>query len=128
MPAAAGRFSSRALTGELRRMANEAVTITDDGTPVTREQLLSQLIWKQALGWDEETCDDDGNRKLIKHPPVAWCQQFLFERIEGKAQVAVTDNESGIKAADKVRELSKDRINKLAAVKMGPPSRKPKSE
>lgn len=127
MPSALGRFGTRALTGELKKLAGEVHTVTDDGTPVTREQALAELIWKQALGWMEVTRDENGNRKEIPHPPVAWAQQYLFERMEGKAPQATTEDTGGMKAADKVRELSKDRINKLARVAIGPP-KLPKKE
>lgn len=114
------------MTGELKKLAQQAITVTDDGTPLTREQVLANLIWQQALGWTEVVRDEEGNRKEIKHPPVAWCQQFLFERMEGKAPIAVPEDHGGIKAAEKVRELSKDRINKLAKIAAGPPKMKPK--
>lgn len=123
-----GRLATRALTGELKKLAAEVHTITDDGTPVTREQALANMIWRQALGWVEVIRDDEGNRKEIQHPPVAWCQQFLFERVEGKAPIAIVDETGGIKAADKVRQLAKDRINSLSKAKVGPPKHKPKGD
>jgi hypothetical protein len=123
-----GRLSSKALTGELRRLAVEVIPSNDPSVleGQTREQLLADLIWKQALGWTEITRDDEGTLLKKVHPPVAWAQQYLFERIEGKAPVATADVDGGMKAADKVRELARDRINALTAVKAGPPSHKPK--
>lgn len=115
------RFGARALTNELKKLAGEVVSVTDDGTPITREQQLADMIWKQALGWEETTRDALGNLQKIRHPPVAWAQQYLFERMEGKAPQAQTEDAGGIKAADKVRELAKQRINGLAAVASGPP-------
>lgn len=128
---AAGRLGTKALTAELRKLAVEAITILDNGDPVTREQALASLIWKQALGWTEETRDDNGTLKKTVHPPVAWAQQYLFERMEGKAPVAMTEHGEGMKAADKVRALSRDRLNKLAVSIAGPlmpPSYKPKAK
>jgi hypothetical protein len=122
-----GRFSSKALTGHLKRLASEAVTITDDGTPVTREEQLAKLIWDQALGYTEETRNEEGTLVKVYHKPTAWAQQYLYERIEGKAQVMQPDNEGGMKAADKVRDLAKQRVNALAVAKAGgPPRHKPK--
>jgi hypothetical protein len=123
-----GRFGGKALTAELRKLAAEVHTVTNDGTPVTREQRLGELIWQQALGWTEESRDDNGTMKKVVHLPVAWAQQYLFERLEGKAPVAVAENDGGMKAADKVRSLAKDRVNALAAkAAVGkPPSYKPK--
>lgn len=123
-----GRLGGKKLTEELRKLAAEAYTITDDGTPLSREQALSALIWKQALGWTEEVRDENGDRREVIHPPVAWCQQFLFERMEGKAVAAQPEDAGGIRAADKVRDLAKQRVNALAAAakKSGPPVHKPK--
>lgn len=128
MAKAPGGLGGKALTSELRKLAGEVHTITNDGTPVTREQVLAQMIWRQALGWEEITTDENGNRKKIMHPPVAWCQQFLFERTEGKAPLAVADETVRISAAEKVRDLSKQRLNKLAAVSAMPamPAKKEK--
>lgn len=127
MAVAPGKIGSRALTSELRKLAQESHTVTTDGTPLTREQVLADLIWKQALGWVEviEERDDSGTmrRKEIVHPPVAWCQQFLFERMEGKAPIAQGDSTGGVRAADKVRDLARQRINLLAKTAAGPPKR-----
>jgi hypothetical protein len=122
------KFNARALTGHLRTLASEVHTVLDDGTPVTREQRLAALIWDQALGYTEVTRDEEGNRKEVIHKPVAWAQQYLYERIDGKAMVMQPDGETGLKAADKVRDLAKQRVNALAAavVPSGPPKFKPK--
>jgi hypothetical protein len=122
---ASGRLGGRALTEELRRLAGEAYTVNDGGDTLTRRDVLAEMIWKQALGWTEEVRDEDGNLKRVVHPPVAWCQQYLFERMEGKAPVAAPDEGSSIKAADKVRDLARDRLNRLAVVKSGPPKPRP---
>lgn len=123
-----GRFGGKALTGELRKLAQEVHTSAPDGTPITKEQALADLIWKQALGWEEVLRDENGSLTKKVHTPVAWAQQFLWERMEGKAPVAIAENEGGMKAADKVRSLAKDRVNALAAkAAIGkPPSYKPK--
>jgi hypothetical protein len=124
-----GRLSNKALTAELRKLAViiNVEHFDDDGSPLTNEQALARLIWKMALGYTETVIDDNGTRQKVTHKPVAWAMQYLFERIEGKAQVAQPENESGMKAADKVRDLAKQRINALAAgVTSGPPKHKPK--
>lgn len=110
-------------------------TITDDGTPVTRAQALSDLVWKFALGWEETTRDEEGNLKKVTHKPIAWAMQYLFERLEGKAPIAASEDAVRIKASDRVRELAKDRVNSLAvaaagtvSVSKGPPKHKPKEK
>ena len=113
----AKRLGTKALTTELKKLGSEVVDIDKGGEPITREQQLAAMIWRQAIGWWEETRDDNGNKKKVWHPPVAWCQQFLFERMEGKAPQATQDETSGIKAVDKVRELSVSRINAIGAKK-----------
>jgi len=119
MPSAATtlrKLGSRALSNELKKLAAEVVDF-DAGEGVTREQKLAKMIWNLALGWIEKTRDDNGTLKEIRHPPVAWAMQFLFERCEGKAPQAIQEETSGIKAADRVRELSRDRINALSGKK-----------
>ena len=107
------KLGTRALTSELKKLAAEVIDIDDGAEPVTREQKLAQMIWNLALGWIENQRDDDGNLKKIRHPPVAWAMQFLFERCEGKAPQAVQEETTGIRAADKVRELSVERVNAI---------------
>lgn len=118
--------SGKALTGELRRLAAEAHTITDAGDVITREEALAALVWQQALGWTEKVRSPDGNLVEILHPPVAWAQQFLWERIEGKAAPALAEEQGSIRASDKVRDLARQRLNELipSGPKSGPPSHK----
>jgi hypothetical protein len=125
-----GKIGGKALTGELRKLASEVHTSDAHGNAITKEQALSDLIWKQALGWEEVTRDEMGNLVKVLHKPVAWAQQYLFERLEGKAPIAMPDNDGGMKAADKVRQLAKDRINARAVASAGigkPPKHKPKA-
>ena len=124
----AQRFSPRALTTEVRKLAEEAFSVTDDGTPLTRAEALARLLWNLALGYKEKVRDDSGTMKEVSHPPIAWAAQYLYERLEGRPQTAIAEDETRVKAAEKVRELSKQRLNKMAAaVVVGPPVHKPKS-
>lgn len=129
MAKAPGILGSRALTTELRKLGAEVVTVSDDGTQLTREEVLADLIWKQALGWTEKIVerDKDGNRseRELRHNPVAWAQQYLFERMEGKAPQALVEEGTGIKASEKVRDLARQRINTLSKIASGPPLPKP---
>lgn len=120
-----GRLSGKQLTNHLRTLAEEMISVTDAGDPITRAQALADLIWKFALGWTEEYRDDNGTLVKKKHPPVAWAMQYLFERTEGRAPVSMPENEGGLKAADKVSDLAKQRVNQrakaAAGVTSGPP-------
>lgn len=118
------RQTGKALSESLRKMATEPVSVTDDGTPITRAEKLAAYIWKIAEGWWEEGLDKDFKPFKVWHKPEDWAIKFIFERNEGKAAQAMTEEQPGIRALDKVRELSKDRLNKLA--KAGPPGYKPK--
>lgn len=116
-----------ALTAELKKLASQVHTIRDDGTQITREEALAEHIWNLALGWIERTRDENGTLQEIKHPPVAWAAQYLFERCEGKAQVASLPVETGLRASEKVRALARERLNAFVKVPaVGPPSHKPK--
>lgn len=119
------KLSTKALTAELRKLAEEQISVTDAGDPITRAQALADLVWKMAIGWTELTRDSNGTQQQKYHPPVQWAIQFLMERIEGKPAQAVQETESGIKAAEKVRDLAKDRVNGLTAKLIGPPKLKP---
>lgn len=115
------RLGGKRLTEELRKLACEVIDITPDGTPITREQRLAEMIWRQALGWSEKVRDIDGNLVEKTYPPVAWSQQYLYERMEGKAPNSLPDVEGGIRAVDKVRDLAKARLNSLIKPKTPPP-------
>lgn len=125
MANAPGRLGGKALTAELRKLAVSLHTTDSEGNPISKEQALSDLIWKMALGWEEITKDENGNLIRKIHPAVAWAMQFLFERIEGKAPQSTTENEGSMKAATKVRQLAKDRINAMTVKTAigGPPKR-----
>lgn len=125
---APGKMGGKRLTDELRKLAVQVHTVMDDGTQVTREEALAELVWKYALGHTEKVRDINGDLVEKAHPPVAWAMQYLFERMEGKAPNAMPDSEGGIKALDKVRSLTLKRLNDMAGKKSGPPAHKPKLE
>lgn len=117
------------LTDLLRRELDKVHDETDEnGDPITKAQAIIQSIVRDATGYTEKTRDDAGTLKEIKHPAVAWAKQWIVDRIEGKAVPTTGEAEAGIRAADKVRELSRDRVNALtkATAKKGPPVHRPK--
>lgn len=120
--ASSGRLSARALTKHLNIIGLEMHTVDAEGNPVDREEALARLLWNMALGWEEVTRDDEGNLKKIKHPPVAWAIQYIYDRKEGRAAPTVLEDEGRMKAADKVRDLAKSRLNDLAMAAAGPVS------
>lgn len=119
------KISPRALSKELAKLASAVHTCDEQGNEITKEQALADLVWKMALGWEELVKDEDtGQIKRTKHAPLSWAIQYLYERLEGRAAVASPDNAGGIKAAERVGDLAKQRINQLAAIKAGPPTKK----
>lgn len=126
------RFGGKILTDALRKLSTHVIDVAEDGSETTRFEKLALLIWDQALGSKTEKRDAEGNLVTIEVKGVAWAQQFLWERLEGKAPIAMTEDTGGIKAAEKVRQLARDRVNSMAAkvlttAKSGPPKYKPKA-
>jgi len=131
------KYNSKQLTDHLRQLAAEAHDWTMEDGAITKGEALARLIWKAALGWTEETTDDEGNTKQVYHKPASWAQQFVFERMEGRSpQSTPEDDARKRKAKDEVRDLAKSRLNSLAKTaigdeplkKKGPPKRKPKGD
>lgn len=126
------KVNPRALTKHLQKLGQEAHTVDNEGTPVTREEALAQLLWNMALGYTEKVLDNEGHWQQVIHKPVSWAMQYVYDRREGKVPQAIGEDEGRIKASDKVRELAKSRLNALAlaaagpAKSKGPPSYRPK--
>jgi hypothetical protein len=118
-----GKLSQKALNSALRKLSCELYSAEEDGTPITRADALAKIVWCKALGWMEEYRDESGNLKKEFHKPEPWAIQYVFERLEGKSSQAVPEQEVGVRAADKVRALAKERLNKLAVIAAGPPQR-----
>lgn len=124
------RFGGKVLTDALRKLATHVIDVGPDGTQTTRFEKLALLIWDQALGSKTQKRNAEGNLVDVEVKGVAWAQQFLWERLEGKAPIAITEDGGGIKAAEKVRDLARDRVNKMTAKVLapsGPPKYRPKS-
>jgi hypothetical protein len=108
------RYSSKELTNHLREMAAEAHDMMDDGSVLTRGEALALLLWRKALGYTEKRVDDEGTETEVYHEPASWAIQLVYERMEGRTPQAITEDEQRIKAADRVRDLAKSRLNSLA--------------
>lgn len=104
------RYSSRQLTIHLREMAAEVLTMDDEGNLLTRGEALAELLWKKALG--HETVDEK-TEEVTYHKPEAWAISLIWERMEGKAPVAIPDDKGVLTAADRINELVKSRINAM---------------
>lgn len=102
-------------TEQIRRMA---FLISDmpapDGTPQTNGEHLARLLWNEALGWTEKKRDDEGNLVEVWHPPILAMQDKLMDRLDGKALPTPDAAGTGIRAAEKVSDLAKERMKKMA--------------
>jgi hypothetical protein len=120
--------NAKALRAALKELASEVLTseTDNDGNVValTRADALARLLWNRALGYTESYRDEAGRLCKKVHDPESWAMQYVFERIEGRAPQATVEAEAGVKAVDKVRELAKDRLNRIAATIAGPPKLK----
>lgn len=119
-------YKSRELTKHLRELAADIHDMTAEGDVLTKGQALARLLFQKALGYTEKKIDDEGKESLVVHKPEAWAIQLIYDRIEGKIPQAVVEDETRVKAAERVRELATQRINavtsSLLAFDRKPPS------
>jgi len=113
------KYNRKQLTEKLAKLADEAVTIADDGTPITRAEALADLLFKKALGWTETRVDDEGNRKEVRHKPESWAIQLIYERLEGRVAQQQVEEAPRRKAKDRVSDLARKRASRLAEAVVG---------
>ena len=125
-------YNSKDLTKHLRQLASEAQDWTEEDGVITKGEALARLLWRKALGYTEQTTDDEGNVKEVYHKPEAWAIQLVYERMEGKTPQAIEEDTTRRKAKDEVRDLAKSRVNDLADKALttgkGPPRHKKKDD
>ncbi len=87
--------------------------IGEDGEieQITKDERLARLIWKRALGYEEDVINPDKTEGHRVHLPDPKAQQFIFERRDGK--FAVPQEGGGVKALDKLTEEMKQRLNAM---------------
>jgi|GEM_PF-1944449 len=122
---ATARASKRNVTRHLRELASEAETILDDGTVLTKAEVLARLLWKHALGFTEVHYDKNKVPEEIYHPPVQWAIDLVYSRLEGRIPQQIVDESSAITAADRVSELAAERINNAAEAAVAVPKPSP---
>lgn len=117
-------FNSRELTTLLRLELKKAHDIaTESGGIITKAEVLTELLMKTAIGWEEVVLKEEESGKVveltIKHKPQPWAIQLIWDRTEGKSPQSIPDVKSGITAAEKVRELTVARVNELSQQAIG---------
>lgn len=97
----------------ITKLGNEAYTLSDDGTPLTRFEALAKLVWDMALGY--KTKDPKTDVETIHFPDKSFIT-MIYDRMEGKVPLAtsVKGDKDRVSAAKKVSEQTKSRLNDLA--------------
>ena len=114
-PKGVKKNATNILTGHIKRLGSESVTIDDEGDPITRFAILAKLVWDKALGYREEIKLDDGEVEVTIHKPDKGFIGMIFDRVEGRvAPVAADDSKKKVSLADRIGEQSKVRLNRLA--------------
>ena len=117
-PKGVKKNATNILTGHIKRLGSESITIDDEGDPITRFAVLAKLVWDKALGYREEIKLDGGEVEVTIHKPDRGFIGMIFDRTEGRvAPVAAADGKKKVSLADKISEQSRVRLNRLAKEK-----------
>lgn len=108
------KYNTKDLSNHLRELAAEAETILDDGTCLTKGEVLARLLWAKAIGSKSTKLNDEGKEIEVVNPPERWAAELVFDRLEGRVPQAITEDETRIKVADRVSDLNKNRLNAIA--------------
>jgi hypothetical protein len=100
------------LTKHLKMLSAEVLdTIDDSGRTLTRAEALCDLLWNKALGYSRV---DPETKKVKYYPPESWAILCIYERLEGRSPMALTETKGGT-VAERVSDLGKASINDLSA-------------
>lgn len=104
----------------MREIAKEKTEFVDDGDGglrmATKAEKLARNTWRDALGYEEKVSDVDGKEIKIIHQPNRAAASMLFDRIEGRAPMSVSEGDEKLTAAKKVTEQGKKRIGKAGNI------------
>ncbi len=106
--------AGRLLSEHLRKIAQEETEFAshpDGDRMVTKAEALARLMFKLALGWEE---DDVKTGKTKIHNPSAGMIALIWDRIEGRSVPLAGDDRQKRTLPKKVSEESKRRLNELA--------------
>ena len=109
----------RLLSEHLRRIAQEETEFikgtSDADRMITKAEALARLMFKLALGWEEEIENVKTGVMITKaHNPSAGMIALIWDRIEGRSVPLVGDGKQGRTLPKKVSEESKNRLNRMA--------------
>ena len=85
---------------------------------ITKAEMLARTMWKLALGWTEETTEEDvasGKKKKIvrQHKPDNAMIALIYDRLEGKTASPESDKGKKQPLSQRVDEQVKKRVNTL---------------
>lgn len=108
--------AGKLLSAYLRQIGEEITEmITDPVTGgdrmATKVEALSRQIWRDALGYTEQIVEK-GQLKDIYHNPSNIARAIIFDRMEGRAPLAIGESDEKLTAADRITEQGKKRITK----------------
>lgn len=125
-------MSRTEITRHLKRLRDQIHSqLSADGEAVTRGEALAELLWKEALGWEEHRVSEDGNVSVILHPPQKWAMEAIVNRLEGRDPVQPPDTGKA-SLREQVSDMARRRLNELAdavvtAKKTPPPPPPPRN-
>lgn len=111
------RYTGKELTKFLRQLAVDVESSADDGTPQTKAECLARLLWQKALGYKAQEMRGEGASRAmteVYHPPESWAIQMIYERLEGKVANSAPEDGTRTTAAERISDLSRQRINAMA--------------
>ncbi len=106
------------LSNHLRKIAQEETEFikgtSDNDRMITKAEALARLMFKLALGWEEEIENVKTGVKIIKmHNPSAGMIALIWDRIEGRSVPLTSGDKQGRTLPKKVSEESKNRLNRM---------------
>ncbi len=110
--------AGRLLSEHLRKIAQEETEFikgtSNADRMITKAEALARLMFKLALGWEEEITNVKTGATITKaHNPSAGMIALIWDRMEGRSVPLVGDGKEGRTLPTKVSEESKNRLNRM---------------
>ena len=107
----------------LRQIAEERTELIKDSGEdriATKAEALARQMWKDALGYKElepvyRNGELKGHKEVVHHPNRAM-MELVFNRIEGRAPLAIQEGDDKITVTERVSEEGKKRISKAGGL------------
>ena len=118
----AGTRAGKLLTKFLRQISEEKSEFikgnqTNDDRMASKAEALARNMWDMALGKSLESVDEDGVMVHLERRPDKSMMSLIFDRLEGKSPISVTEDDEVLTVAGKVTEQGKNRIVQAGGLK-----------